>query len=565
MRARALARRTPAAAPSAPATVQPLSPAGLVFLRGRDADGRLRELAAARLAARPVLGALSVALLDGRVCETLGYRSLVDYARERLGVGARSVREWARVWRRLGELPVLRRALLSGEISWSVARRVVGLATPQTEEACLATVRGRTLRAVEAIVAAVREAEANAGKAGAAPLQPADEADAEGESERVVVRLPCTPREARLWRAACELARRVAGEELPVWKCAENVAAEAASAIGAAPPEEAGAEGEAGEGIAPAQASRIACRDRSRPEPDPREPGLRDQAFPGLRWTHSPGRIPAALAALAEGLEGAAPRELDRRLCAAIAFLQTLDLEMGRLLRQMADRKLFAELGFPDLARYAAERLDVSARTARRLVALARTEHRAPEVAVAFREGRIHAFQAHVLARVADLESARAWVARAQAVTFRRLEEDVEGAPPEPAAIAFPAPPEIAEFFLQMLARAGSLERLLAHAIRTWVEQGELFEDYADFERDGFRCTVPGCTGRRNLHSHHIRFRSHQGPDEPWNRTTLCACHHERALHLERTIRIRGRAPDKLIFALGPEPAERFRSGDLRC
>jgi hypothetical protein len=163
---------------------------------------------------------------------------------------------------------------------------------------------------------------------------------------------------------------------------------------------------------------------------------------------------------------------------------------------------------------------------------------------------------------VADPESARAWVERARAVTLRRLEEDAEAAPHP--VIAFRAPPEVAELFLSMLARAGSLERLLAHAICTWVDHGKLFDDYADFERDGFRCTAPGCTGRRNLHSHHIRYRSHAGPDEPWNRTTLCAWHHERALHLERTLRIRGRAPDRLVFALGCEPAERFRSGDVR-
>lgn len=44
---------------------------------------------------------------------------------------------------------------------------------------------------------------------------------------------------------------------------------------------------------------------------------------------------------------------------------------------------------------------------------------------------------------------------------------------------------------------AGLLERLLAHAIVTWVERGEQFDDYADFERDGHRCSVPGCTARR--------------------------------------------------------------------
>ncbi len=94
MRARALARRT---ALPPPAAVRPLSSAVLVFLRGRDADARLRELAAARVAARPLLGALAVALVGGRVYEALGYRSLGEYGRERLGVGARSVREWARV------------------------------------------------------------------------------------------------------------------------------------------------------------------------------------------------------------------------------------------------------------------------------------------------------------------------------------------------------------------------------------------------------------------------------------------------------------------------------------
>ena len=547
MRARALARRT---AWPRPAAVHRLSPAALVFLRGRDADARLRELAAARVAARPLLGALGVALIGRRVYEAVGYRSLGDYGRERLGVGARSIREWARVWRRLCELPVLRRAVLAGEIGWAVARRVVGLVTAETQEVCLAAVRGRTLRAVNAIVAAVRRAEE---QVAAEPRTPA--LAEESEADRVLVRFACTPREADLWRAALELARRVAGEELAVWECAERVAAEAASAVGVEPPL-------AGEESVSAH-SRVAAPGRARHGPDANEHGLRDEAFPRVRWTPAPGRLSARLAALAEGLESAGSREIDRRLRAAIAFLQTLDLETGRILRQMADRGLFAEVGFAGLARYAEERLEICARTARRLVALARAEHRAPEVAIAFRRGRIHAFQAQVLARAAHLESARAWVERARQVTLRRLEEEAEGALPTRAVVAFRAPPEVAAFFLSMLAHADSLERLLAHAITTWVEAGARFDDYADFTRDGFRCTVPGCTARRNLQSHHIRFRSAGGPDEPWNRTTLCAQHHQRGVH-GGTLRIQGRAPHALVYALGPEPAERFRSGDLR-
>jgi hypothetical protein len=70
------------------------------------------------------------------------------------------------------------------------------------------------------------------------------------------------------------------------------------------------------------------------------------------------------------------------------------------------------------------------------------------------------------------------------------------------------------------------------------------------FERDGWRCTVPGCTSYRNLHDHHIVFRSAGGSDELANRTTLCAWHHLRGVHAAR-VRCTGRAPGGLIFELG--------------
>ena len=535
MRSRALASAR--SAPQSGGLPSP-SPATLVFLRGRDADGRLRELGAARVAARPVLGALAVALRESRAHEKLGYRSLGDYAREKLGVGARTVREWARVGGALENLPRLRGAVLSGEVSWTVARLVVGVVTPETEEACLETVRGRTVRAVKAIVDAVREAEPGKGSP-----------DAEdGEDDAcVLVRVPCDRESALLWTAAVELARRVAGEALPVWQCAERVAAEAASVLGAPSVET--------EDAPPAGGR--SCT-RARPVD---ESGLRVEAFPHLSWKARTGSVPPEMAELAEGLEGCDARELDRRLQAATAFLQTVDFETGRILRQVQQRRLFAELGFESFARYCAERLDLAPRTARRLVALARAEQRAPAVATEFRQGKIHAFQAHALLRVADLTNAQRWVKRAKQVTLRRLEDDVDAEAPVPRAIAFRAPPAVAELFLAMVARAGSIERLLAHAIATWVEVGECFDDYADFTRDGFRCTVPGCTARRNLQSHHIWFRSHKGPDVPWNRTTLCATHHQRSVHLERTVVIQGRAPDALVFELG---GERYWSGDVR-
>ena len=166
MRARALRPRPAGSAtapePDAPPVRRP-SRAALVFLRGRDADGRLRELVRARASARPRLGALAEAMVQRRAYEALGFRCLGDWSRERIGVGARAVGEWARVWRALRELPRLRAAVLAGDVSWTVARRVVGLATPENEAACLETVRGRTVRAVEVILEAVRAVEAPEG------------------------------------------------------------------------------------------------------------------------------------------------------------------------------------------------------------------------------------------------------------------------------------------------------------------------------------------------------------------------------------------------------------------
>ena len=542
MRSRALA---PARRAASAGALRSPSPAALGFLRGRDADGRLRELGAARAAARPILGALAGAFRDRRANEALGYRSLGDYARAKLGVGARSVREWARVWRALQDLPHLRTGVLSGEVGWTVARLVVGYVTPETDLACLETVRGRTVRAVKALVEAFR---------GADPVSDGPTKDGEDEENgedgdddaTVAVRIACDQRTSVLWTAAVELARRVAGEPLPIWQCAERLAAEAASALGA--PSWA------------AQRAPEACAPRARTE---EESGLREEAFPGLRWKPRAGSVPPELAQLAEGLEDCDARELGRRLQAAIGFLQSLDFETGRILRQLKQRRLYTELGFDSFARYCVERLDLAPRTARRLVALAGAEHTAPAVASAFRRSEIHAGQAAVLLRVADLESASRWVERAKQVTLRRLEDDVDAEFPVPRTIAFRAPPDVAELFLAMVERAGSLERLLAHAIRTWVEMGECFEDYADFERDAFRCTTPDCTARRNLQSHHIWFRSRGGPDVAWNRTTLCAFHHERGVHRERTLAIRGRAPGALVYTF-ELAGERYRSGDVR-
>jgi hypothetical protein len=71
-------------------------------------------------------------------------------------------------------------------------------------------------------------------------------------------------------------------------------------------------------------------------------------------------------------------------------------------------------------------------------------------------------------------------------------------------------------------------------------------------ERDGWRCTAPGCrsTGTGRLQEHHVIFRSHGGPEsDPRNLTTLCNAHH--AMLHDGLIRCSGEAPGGLTWELG--------------
>lgn len=50
------------------------------------------------------------------------------------------------------------------------------------------------------------------------------------------------------------------------------------------------------------------------------------------------------------------------------------------------------------------------------------------------------------------------------------------------------------------------------------------------FSRDGWKCVIPGCGRRNDLHGHHIVFRSQGGDDATWNMVTVCdRCH--KAIH----------------------------------
>src|SRR5438128_2672721 len=164
------------------------------------------------------------------------------------------------------------------------------------------------------------------------------------------------------------------------------------------------------------------------PDPAP-APVLEEEGRLPLRaldWSAVQEALPEDVEALARGAEDLNAFGLDRRMRAALRALQRVDFQMGRLLHLLFARRLYRLLGFPTAARYAEERLGLSARKARALVALDRCSAALPALAAAYRQGEVSWLRALSLLPVVDEGSAAAWVARAQAVTIRRLVDEVE-------------------------------------------------------------------------------------------------------------------------------------------
>jgi hypothetical protein len=317
------------------------------------------------------------------------------------------------------------------------------------------------------------------------------------------------------------------------------------------------------------------------------------------------------------------PWELDGEFRRLVRLEQGLEARVGPLLREIADARLYRSFGCASFEEYARERLGMSPRRARGLLRIERVAERCAEFAAGYRSGALSWVQAQALVPVviALLHERRAgrireWIAWAMRVTVRRLEADVEAAlvqrdsdpdgfsrtggvprdawageerarrqtrarPTESATIVFCAPKEVARLFRAVMCTvrrkmqelAGrqvtdgeAFEEMLVHAIRAWEEMSpKPKSEYRVYERDGWRCTAPGCSSRRNLHDHHIRFRSLGGTDDLGNRTTLCAWHHLRGVHAG-IVRCRGRAPGALRFELGVRaggpPLAAYASGD---
>ena len=552
------------------------------------ADPELHSLSKARTRGplRLALGRIAARLIQARAWERLGFARLGDYARERTGLSARQLQDLAHTSTRLSGLPGMEAALRSGRLGWSQARLIARVATSDDEARWIGFARRVRVRELEHAVRAVDRGSLEGG---------ALETDEDGcdAAFKVGVVVRCTPRVRAKFHAARALARRVAGEALPIWACMEAVAAEALSAL----PLGAALEGDESDCALAGEGGASWAKGRTEPA------GLEtDQAAvkPGESYEDEPAPVPANVCAL-PGPDPVAPLLADLELADAFE----LDARLRRAVRM--EQRLDAELA-PLLGVVSPEHLGLSPRKARALQRIERVSERCPELRAAFRSGRLSWVQVQAILPVLFLEGSRGsrawWIEHAGRVSVRRLYDDVDRAligdfserqtcarsqaadanttEPETARFFFAAPPEVARLFRAVVcsirrqverasgrlpSEGAAIEWMFDHAFEAWgLKNRRVPREHRVFERDGWRCTAPGCSSYRNLHDHHIVFRAAGGSDDLGNRTTLCAWHHLRGVHAGR-VRCRGTAPGGLVFELGlrpgREPLLRFGPGEL--
>jgi hypothetical protein len=93
-----------------------------------------------------------------RAFQRLGYRSDADYAREQLGITARTFRDLARLGARLDRLPRAKAAFLAGELTRTQADVVAAVATPADEAGWIERARSETVRGLKAAAREARQA-----------------------------------------------------------------------------------------------------------------------------------------------------------------------------------------------------------------------------------------------------------------------------------------------------------------------------------------------------------------------------------------------------------------------
>jgi hypothetical protein len=118
-------------------------------------------------------------------------------------------------------------------------------------------------------------------------------------------------------------------------------------------------------------------------------------------------------------------RNIHERLLAARRGQRKADFQLAMLLAEMAEGRLFLELGYCSLVNYAEQVLELTPRTTRELLLLARRLPGLPVLSASLESGELDWTKAREIVRVATPDTELAWVERAASVTSRVLEAEV--------------------------------------------------------------------------------------------------------------------------------------------
>jgi hypothetical protein len=119
-------------------------------------DAALRLVARREASERLALGRLAMLFRVRQGHHDLGFSSVGDYTRERLGISQSQFYDLAQVATALASLPLIHDALVRGDISWTKARELAVVAAPDTQEQWLELASQSTADRLRELVAACR-------------------------------------------------------------------------------------------------------------------------------------------------------------------------------------------------------------------------------------------------------------------------------------------------------------------------------------------------------------------------------------------------------------------------
>ncbi len=464
----------------------------------------------------------------------LGYSGVGDLAVQRLGLPPDQARRLRRDAAKLRSRPLLRAAVLRGDVTLRKAEVVLPVALGAAEAYWVARAAADTVRRLEAAIR--REPD-------------------HVEPDWHALRVGLPPGQAEVVDVALQVAGIVVGPTAPAWRRIGAIAMEFLSEHPIEPRE------------------RLA----SRPAP-----------LPPAAWgaPPAPPDVARAVAGSAPAGEGAPaaedasdvredPYDVLARLEPLVRDRAAEDELLGRACLLLRRTGAFRWFAFGSFDAYCAERLGLAPSTVRQRVALERRMQALPELRAALRSGRLSYEQARLVARVArpaDVAERIAAAAMKTCIAYRReLEGEEHRQMWRAGELRAVVPGEVDDLVADAIRaardRAGggvtpgeALVAVALHFIVTWKDEVRRILRATDevVLRDGGLCTVPGCS-RPADHVHHVTFRSAGGPLESWNETSSCGIHHLRGVH-GGSVLIEGRAPDGLRFTLGEREVRAARA-----